>query len=87
LTIINEDSLNRTCAFLDTTILLSVEYSEKEMTVLVNEIETIKSATRVIFSNEYRLHIEKGNLFDWGNIGIQVIEVLESLTKNNAIKI
>jgi hypothetical protein len=77
LTTIKNDSLCRTCAFLDTTILLYENYGNKKMTALANKIESIKGVSKVMFVGKFRLHIEKGNLFDWGNIAIQVIEVLE----------
>lgn len=76
-TAINNDSLNRTCAFLDTTLTLYANFNDKKMTALVKEIESIRGVTRVFFTNKYKLHIEKGNLFDWANIAMLVIEVLE----------
>jgi hypothetical protein len=76
-TAINNDSLNRTCGFLHTTLTLYANVNDKKMTALVKEIESIRGVTRVFFINKYKLHIERGDLFDWGNIVMSVIEVLE----------
>lgn len=81
LTEINNDSLGRTCVFLDTTMLLYENYGDEKMTALTNKIESIKGVAKAIFINKFRLHIEKGNLFDWEEIVMQVIEVLEKTLK------
>jgi hypothetical protein len=77
LEIIKNDSLGRDCAFLDTNILLYENYQDEKMIALANKMKSIHGVVQIFFINKFRLHIEKGNFFDWEKIAMQVIKFLE----------
>ena len=74
---IKNDPLGRDCAYLDTTTALFVEYGDKQMGKISEKINNIKGIANVAFTHKYRVYLQKGDLFDWEKIAMQVIEVLE----------
>ena len=76
LTLINNAFVSTTCAYLDTTMLLPENQSLRQ--VLEESIsKNVTGIESITVKSKYRLYIHKGNCFDWGNIVVQVIEVLE----------
>ena len=76
LTEIINNRTTRTSAYLDTTILLPTDEHLRKM-IQKSICENIPGIESIRFLSKYKLLIEKGRVFDWEKIGMQVIEVLE----------
>jgi hypothetical protein len=82
LTVINNDSLGKTCAFLDTTMLLPTNDCLKK--VLEESVsESYAGIESINVVAKYRLYIVKGTCFDWEKIAMQVIEFLETVNHHS----
>jgi hypothetical protein len=84
LTEIPNDSLGRTVAWLDTTMILPTGFNTEPVISLSKKIENIKGVVKITFMSKYRLHIDKGICFEWKDIVPQVVEcLLENLSDNS----
>ena len=81
---IPNDSLGRTVAWLDTTLALPEGFGTESVISLSKKVENIRGVVKIIFTDKYRLHINKGICFEWKDIVPQVIEcLLENLSGNS----
>jgi hypothetical protein len=78
------DSLGRTVAWLDTTLIFPEGFGTESVISLSKKIENIRGVVKITFIDKYRLHINKGICFEWKDIVPQVIEcLLENLSGNS----
>jgi hypothetical protein len=81
---IPNDSLGKTVAWLDTTLILPEGFGTEPVISLSKKIENIRGVVKITFINKYRLHIDKGICFEWKDIVPQVVKcLLENLSGNS----
>lgn len=76
LTEIINNRTTKTYAYLDTMMLLPEDERSRQM-IQGSICKNIPGIESIRFLSKYKLLIEKGRIFDWEKIGMQVIEVLE----------